>query len=469
MYTEKVKTERPYTRLGERARRKANRIGEELHSKINIMYQTKASLVGENIAPQAWTRQHGLYTDWDHLFRELITVLIYEKKMHLGMLNPFAEVYIPKKDQNNGKGPHKAENESNKTQKIQEECERQDHRSQNNESSIKSDWHKQNFGWQIADKKVKHKRVVKACKPTTPISNRYEVLADEKEYIGNENVVAHVIAKDIEKEDLEKVCGRLKIDAEELKECFEVEKMTVSTLEEFIKKMLMQNTALEREKSKLRNKVKLKTARIDEVEGANKKLDNKVTQTEECIEVERLTNQIIEQQMFTFRVEELNHKKCEPKQRGDSDEVQESNGNCLQMLHEQLENEEDSADEANVETNEIDKQREMIEALKAHHKAKEIEWAKTLATQRRETKASKKVIEKLQAKCEQLTKTQKVKHNTNESPQRRNLGSNYTKKQGRVKYSPNNKRIGKTSLQKQLDAQIASMTTRCLCHGICTC
>jgi len=176
------------------------------------------------------------------------------------MLNLFAEVYIPEKERNNGKElhlgkelyerkdiPHKYDLQSKNRKQDEYKGINQERQSKNQDQHTKQKINtsiiaqniegENNFGWQIADKKLKYKRLVQAVKPTIPNSNQYEVLADEKEDIGNENGVAHVIAKDVEKQELEIEYGRLKNDAEKLKECFEVEKMTVRTLEEFLKKM----------------------------------------------------------------------------------------------------------------------------------------------------------------------------------------------------------------------------------------
>ena len=50
---------------------------------------------------ETWTGQCGLFTDWDYLLRECITVLLHEKKIQLGMLNPYAEIFIPQSQKNN--------------------------------------------------------------------------------------------------------------------------------------------------------------------------------------------------------------------------------------------------------------------------------------------------------------------------------------------------------------------------------
>jgi len=69
--------------------------------KVDIMYHT-GSLFEGRFPSETWTGQRGLFTDWDYLFREMITVLLHEKKMQLGMLNPFAEVFVPTLSTNNG-------------------------------------------------------------------------------------------------------------------------------------------------------------------------------------------------------------------------------------------------------------------------------------------------------------------------------------------------------------------------------
>jgi len=102
VYTEKVKAQVLHTIVRERARKEGITIGERLNFKLISMYQTRTSLVGGHLTSQAWSTQPGLHTDWDHLFREMITVLLYEKKIHLGILNPFAEVYIPQSERING-------------------------------------------------------------------------------------------------------------------------------------------------------------------------------------------------------------------------------------------------------------------------------------------------------------------------------------------------------------------------------
>jgi len=65
------------------------------------MYYT-GSLFEGRFPSETWTGQRGLFTDWDYLFREMITVLLHEKKIQLGMLNPFAEVFVPTSKNNNG-------------------------------------------------------------------------------------------------------------------------------------------------------------------------------------------------------------------------------------------------------------------------------------------------------------------------------------------------------------------------------
>ena len=69
--------------------------------KVDIMYHT-GSLFDGRFPSETWTGQRGLFTDWDYLFREMVTVLLHEKKMQLGMLNPFAEVFVPTLSTNNG-------------------------------------------------------------------------------------------------------------------------------------------------------------------------------------------------------------------------------------------------------------------------------------------------------------------------------------------------------------------------------
>ena len=66
------------------------------------MYHTGALLFEGQFLFEVQTGQHSLFTDQDYLFQELIMVILHEKKMQLGMLNPFAEVFIPKNKQNNG-------------------------------------------------------------------------------------------------------------------------------------------------------------------------------------------------------------------------------------------------------------------------------------------------------------------------------------------------------------------------------
>ena len=51
------------------------------------------ALAAENHQGTVWPK--GLYTEQDHLFYRLVTVLVYEKEKQLGMLNPFVEVFIP--------------------------------------------------------------------------------------------------------------------------------------------------------------------------------------------------------------------------------------------------------------------------------------------------------------------------------------------------------------------------------------
>ena len=72
-----------------------NAIGKSILLK-SVMNYPKPSLFHGRYPSEAWTRQPGLFTDWDYLFKEMVTVLLYEKKIQLGMLNPFAEVFIPK-------------------------------------------------------------------------------------------------------------------------------------------------------------------------------------------------------------------------------------------------------------------------------------------------------------------------------------------------------------------------------------
>ena len=52
------------------------------------------ALADDNYLARAWS--NGLYTERDHLFYRLVTVLVYEKERQLGMLNPLADVFIPK-------------------------------------------------------------------------------------------------------------------------------------------------------------------------------------------------------------------------------------------------------------------------------------------------------------------------------------------------------------------------------------
>ena len=82
--------------VNKRAPKRTKRLGKGLVQKLLIMYYTGESLLDGNFPSEAWTGQRGLHTDWDNLFQELITVILYEKKQQLGMLNPYAAVYTPK-------------------------------------------------------------------------------------------------------------------------------------------------------------------------------------------------------------------------------------------------------------------------------------------------------------------------------------------------------------------------------------
>ena len=65
------------------------------------MYHT-GSLFEGRFPSETWTGQCGLFTDLDYLFCEMVTVLLHEKKIQLGILNPFAEVFVPTLNKNNG-------------------------------------------------------------------------------------------------------------------------------------------------------------------------------------------------------------------------------------------------------------------------------------------------------------------------------------------------------------------------------
>jgi len=74
------------------------------------MYHT-GSLFDGRFPSEAWTGQRGLFTDWDYLLRECITVLLHEKKIQLGMLNPYAEIFIPQSQKNNQSNGNKGKRE----------------------------------------------------------------------------------------------------------------------------------------------------------------------------------------------------------------------------------------------------------------------------------------------------------------------------------------------------------------------
>jgi len=78
--------------------------------KVDTMYHT-GSLLDGRFPSETWTGQRGLFTDWDYLLRECITVLLHEKKIQLGMLNPYAEIYIPQSQRNNQSNGNKGKRE----------------------------------------------------------------------------------------------------------------------------------------------------------------------------------------------------------------------------------------------------------------------------------------------------------------------------------------------------------------------
>ena len=56
-------------------------------------YTEWKALAVDSYQAMPWSK--GLYTEQDHLFYRLITILVYEKEKQLGMLNPFADAFIP--------------------------------------------------------------------------------------------------------------------------------------------------------------------------------------------------------------------------------------------------------------------------------------------------------------------------------------------------------------------------------------
>ena len=47
-----------------------------------------------NFPATAWPEPQGSYIIWDHLLHRLVTILLYKKEKYLGMLNPFADIFI---------------------------------------------------------------------------------------------------------------------------------------------------------------------------------------------------------------------------------------------------------------------------------------------------------------------------------------------------------------------------------------
>ena len=90
-------------RLGESAQLRNYKISTVYNRNLNMKYRRIASLLAGDWLPVGPHGHYESYTGVDHLFYELVAVTIFEKKLQLGMLNPYAEPFVPQEnnDENN--------------------------------------------------------------------------------------------------------------------------------------------------------------------------------------------------------------------------------------------------------------------------------------------------------------------------------------------------------------------------------
>jgi len=183
------------------------------------------------------------------------------KKQQLGMLNPYAAVYIPeterKRSEKNGKegrthvetNSHSESKPDNKvieeTRTVKSNNEQIYHFTENQAIETKTDIIDQymtnhDFGWKIVRKRETRKPSKKATQKTWTSINRYESLiqdVDKDDTLLRKNLVVETIVKDIKLKEAKDELTSMKTTTKYMKEQYEIESMTVKALEEAIKSM----------------------------------------------------------------------------------------------------------------------------------------------------------------------------------------------------------------------------------------
>jgi len=202
--------------------------------------------------------QPGVHTDIDHLLYSLVYMIIDRERQRMGWLNPYARPFIPEKNQKNqdpvtntkitNEGTHRrtASEPKNPTinqkkyPRIQKILSTSPTISKQAQGEFSTKW--------IKEGKVFRKQnntTSKRIRITNKHNNRYQVL-DENNEVENNNVVVPHIITDIKLEETVKDRNRLQKtikNAKELEEKYDIECMTVATMEahlsSFATKMLL--------------------------------------------------------------------------------------------------------------------------------------------------------------------------------------------------------------------------------------
>ena len=144
------------------------------------MYGRAASLLAGNWSPVGPSGHYGSYTGVDHLFYELVAVTIFEKKLQLGMLNPYVEPFVPgENNEEINQEKWTPQNQAGPTISTAEQ--------NNNKNKSK---HNQRQTGQFTEKWIESGRIFQRMKiPQTKCEeeeNYYSVL-DKDGFIGNDN------------------------------------------------------------------------------------------------------------------------------------------------------------------------------------------------------------------------------------------------------------------------------------------
>jgi len=198
-----------------------------------------------------------LYTTEKHLLYKCLQTLLYAEQKRLGMLNPYAEEFVPTEkisgyddigvgvgDKTNSTTRNTNSLSQRKTHVVREKDQDQNTTIdiiKNNKSKIKPNtfgWKVSKYGLKKVGRKVLTTQTAKTTKPIQSITtnqNRFQILADTlDEDLSNDNTVIRGLTLDIKNEELQKECIEAKKNMKIMRERYDVEAMSGHVLERLL-------------------------------------------------------------------------------------------------------------------------------------------------------------------------------------------------------------------------------------------